>query len=89
MPSPPDLSLDGTMLTVTAQAPPTGIEELALFFRKPNESGWINKKSIAVAKGETEKPFICRDENIKKNLIGSIEERYVKGWEGDTISMAN
>ncbi|KAF8354473.1 wrk-1 [Pristionchus pacificus] len=52
MPSPPDLSLDGTRLTVTAQAPPTGIEELALFFRKPNESGWINKKSIAVAKGD-------------------------------------
>ncbi|GMR61728.1 hypothetical protein PMAYCL1PPCAC_31923 [Pristionchus mayeri] len=49
MPSRPELSIDGTVLTMTAMAP-NGLDEFALFFRRPDESGWINKKAITVSK---------------------------------------
>ncbi|GMT36721.1 hypothetical protein PFISCL1PPCAC_28018, partial [Pristionchus fissidentatus] len=52
-PSPPELSLDddSSILTMTAMAP-NGLDEFALFFRRPEESGWLNKKIIPVNKGD-------------------------------------
>ncbi|GMT05881.1 hypothetical protein PENTCL1PPCAC_28055, partial [Pristionchus entomophagus] len=51
-PSPPELSIDDNwILTMTAMAP-NGIHEFALWYRRPDESGWLNKKPITVNKGD-------------------------------------